>query len=137
MHKPHTLHALLICLFVFLSINTNAQFTAAYQIKADAQREKLDLTGIKNGILINQSFFTPPEIDYYRQLHPGDKPNPTDSDTWLSVYQRIRQAQIKADRKKFPEVHTFVETERSSITKNNVIPIGIFDIEGTLLTEQQ
>lgn len=114
-----------------------AQFTADYQKKVDQQLLKLDLSGIKTGLLLNQSFFIKQEIEYYRQISNGDNIKTIDAHTWLSIYQRLRKAQIRSNEIKFPGIDTFVSANRDVNTKTNIVPIGVFNIEGTLLTEQQ
>ncbi|WAC13944.1 esterase/lipase family protein [Dyadobacter pollutisoli] len=126
-----------ISLFI-LAINvTYSQNSATYQEKINTELSKLDLTAIKNGILLNLSMFNSAEQDQFRNLKPNQKQTFSNAENWENLYVRLSRAQLVKDQKIFPEFSLLTGTSIQNRTKNNIIPIGILDVEGTLLNEQQ
>lgn len=122
---------------ILLCLHTFAQSNSDYQKKVNAELAKFDLAQIRTGVLLNQSIFGAEEFEFYKKLRPGQKSTPTNSEEWLSLYDRLRKAQLAKPENEFPDLMQLIESEGSRNSKTNIIPIGIFDIEGTLLTEQQ
>jgi hypothetical protein len=124
--------------FFFLAINVAyAQNSVTYQEKVNTELIKLDLTRITNGIFLNLSIFSSGELDKFRNLKPNQKQTPANTEDWENLYQRLSRAQLAEQRQKFPEFTILTGANTQNRTKNNIIPIGILDVEGTLLNEQQ
>ncbi len=126
-----------ICIIILAASTSYAQNRATYREKVNAELSKLDLTGIKNGMFLNLSIFNSTELDQFRNLKPDQSKIHSNAENWENLYQRLSRTQLKENQKTFPEFANLTGTTVQNRTKNNIIPIGILDIEGTLLTEQQ
>ncbi|MEO6285322.1 MAG: T9SS type A sorting domain-containing protein [Dyadobacter sp.] len=124
-------------LFILTVSTTYAQNSTTYRKKVVTELSKLDLAGIKNGVFLNLSIFSSAELDNFRNLKPNQKQTSSNAENWENLYERLSRAQLVEKRKTFPEFTLLTGTSIQNKTKNNIIPIGILDVEGTLLTEQQ
>jgi pimeloyl-ACP methyl ester carboxylesterase len=129
--------AVFICLFILVFNVTYSQDSVTYQEKVNTELSKLDLTGIKNDIFLNLSIFNSAELDQFRNLKPNQGQTLSNAENWENIYVRLSRAQLAESKKKFPEFTLLAGTSIQNRTKNNIIPIGILDVEGTLLSEQQ
>ncbi|TAH14053.1 MAG: T9SS C-terminal target domain-containing protein [Runella slithyformis] len=62
----------------------------------------------------------------------------TNAEDWQNLYERIVGADLRANGKgRVPNFEQFAEKSRLKQSKNNVIPIGILNVDATLMTTQQ
>jgi hypothetical protein len=139
MSKIYTSSKTTIFLSLFiLAINvTYSQNSPTYQEKVDTELSKLDLSGIKNGIFLNLSIFNSVELEHFRNLKQNQNQTFSAAENWENLYVRLSRAQLIKDQKKFPEFPVLSGVSIQNRTKNNIIAIGILDVKGTLLSEQQ
>jgi hypothetical protein len=113
---------------------------AEYEQKAAEQLAKYELRDLKTSLLLNKSFFTEDEVEYYRHLPRNAKKQievPTDADQWQGLYERLVTADLREKGQRLPDYEKFAEKDRKKLTKSNTIPIGILNLDATLLTEEQ
>lgn len=99
-----------------------------------------DLDGIKTSLFLNKSVFTTDEIELYRKLprnKQGQIVTGTSADEWQSLYQRLIGADLSPGDKRIPDFERFAEKDPLKHSRINTVPIGIFNLDATMLTEQQ
>ena len=122
-------------------------FWSLGQDKTEAERQMtqklatLDLTGLKTDFLLNKGVFTEAEIAYFR-TKPRDKNGQvvmaTNAEDWQNLYDRIVGADLRGIGKgRVPDFEQFAEKNRLKQSQNNTIPIGILNLDATLLTKAQ
>lgn len=93
----------------------------------------MDLVGIENGIFLNLSIFNSAELDQFRNLKPNQNKTQSNAENWENLDKILSRTQLKENPKTFPEFGILTGTTVHNRTKNNIIPIGILDVEGTLV----
>lgn len=125
----------LCLLFALFSADLNGQQINDYQSKINAVLPNLNTSGVGKGLLLNLSLFPSNELEYYRGMQAYPQQHEMNPEAWESLYRRLSACQISANKNiRFP---TFKNTSPDSITRSNIIEIGIIDLEGTWFTEQQ
>jgi hypothetical protein len=97
-----------------------------YDQKVAAKLATMDLSGVKNGFLLNKGVFSANEIADYRKLPrtpKGDIAQTTTAEEWRNLYQRLITADLR-DKEKLPALAIFTETDHKKKAQNNSIDIG-------------
>jgi len=100
---------------------------------------KMDVSSIKTGHLLNLGLFTKKQMDQFRQK-AKNKQGLTSSafteESWKALYENLTVANIKAD-KKYKPYSDFALTSKQQKENSAVIPIGIINVDATLLDSAQ
>ena len=104
--------------------------------KKDAAQ--LDLTTVKTGLLLNYALFSDGQLRNFRQPYKtadGVEMTPVKVNDWGYLYQQLRAADIRKTRMAdYKTLNSGGEQRKGNAI---VIPIGVLNMEGNLLTEQQ
>ncbi|MDF7820199.1 RICIN domain-containing protein [Runella sp. MFBS21] len=132
---------LLFGLSLFSSLEVTAQKDKdTYQKQVDEYLNNFDLSGIKNNLLLNKSAFTTDELEYFRKPvrnRKGQIVANINAREWQSLYERLSMADLRKGNDKIPDVGTLIEQDADKRSNNNVIPIGILNLDATFLDEKQ
>lgn len=122
----------LLCAFSF----SNAQ---DFQQARQAQISKLDLSGIRNTLFLNAGITTQHEADYLKERSKSNSlsPEKVSSEEWQNLYERLDGADFRKQEFKMPKLTTLSETDSDRLTKSNVIPIGIMNLESIYMSVNQ
>ncbi|WP_428662013.1 RICIN domain-containing protein [Runella sp.] len=138
--KSHLKFLIQILLYAHVFFSVSAQKEDDFQKQIDDYVNKLDVSGLKNSVLINKGFFSVDELDYYRKPIRNSKGQIIASfsaDQWLGFYERLSMADLRKGSDKMPNSSTLVNTDIQNQSKNNSIPIGIINIDATYLNQEQ
>lgn len=129
------------CFFIFPLFTVLAQENKDnYQKQVDDYISTLDVSDIKNNILINKSVFTTAELDYYRKPTRNSKGQiiaDFKAQDWRSLYERLTIADLRKGNEKIPEISSFIDTDIQKQSKSSIIPIGILNLDATYLNQEQ
>lgn len=101
--------------------------------------DKLELSGLGNKLFMNAAVTTRNEIDYLKQISSGklSKTEHVSAEEWHNLYERMDDADLRAQNAHILSLKDLVETNPSKLTRNDTVPLGIIDIEAVYLTEKQ
>ena len=114
----------LIGLYLFSWLPILAQNNKdTYQKQVDEYLNTLDLSGIKNSLLLNKSAFTTDELEYFRKPvrnRKGQIVASINTQEWQSLYDRLSTADLRKGKDKTPDVSTLIEQDSKKRSENNV-----------------
>jgi hypothetical protein len=117
-----------------------AQTADNYEKQKQEQLSRLDLTGLGKMLLLNNGVISPHEVASFQSLSkPGHVPSPetVTAEEWQNLYERLIDTDLRPASERLPDLNTLTETDPNKATKNNMIPIGILDLESIYLTGEQ
>ncbi|WAC10807.1 T9SS type A sorting domain-containing protein [Dyadobacter pollutisoli] len=130
-----------ISIAILFSLSSSlAQIVDNYQKQKQGQLSRLDLTGLGKMLLLNNGVISSHEIASFQSLSKsGHVPSqePVTAEDWQSLYQRLIDTDLRPKNERLPDLNTLTETDPNKATKNNVVPIGILDLDGIYLTGKQ
>jgi hypothetical protein len=119
----------LVCAFSF-------SYAQDFQQVRQAQISKLDLSGVKNTLFLNAGLTTQHEVNYLKELSKRNSlsPEKVSSEEWQNLYERLNGADFRKQEFTIPEFTTLAETNPDRLTKSNVVPIGIMNLESIYMS---
>lgn len=101
--------------------------------------DKMDLSDIRTGHLLNAGLFSVQQLQPFRQRSKNQQGLTTFSFTevtWRSLYQNLAEANLTKG-KPYKAYTSFARTSKKEKEDNAVIPIGIINVDATLLDSTQ
>ncbi|MEO6281865.1 MAG: T9SS type A sorting domain-containing protein [Dyadobacter sp.] len=117
-----------------------AQTADNYEKQKQEQLSRLDLTGLGKMLLLNNGVISSHEVESFQSLSkPGHIPSPetVTAEEWQNLYERLIDTDLRPASNRLPDLNKLTETDPNKATKNNVVPIGILDLESIYLTGEQ
>lgn len=111
-----------LCLFLAsLLLSFQTILAQDYQTLRQNALDKLDLSGLGNKLFMNAAVTTRHEIDHLKQISSGklSKPEPVSAEEWHNLYERIVDADLRANHARIPALHQLAETDPSGQTSAN------------------
>lgn len=105
-----------LCLFLAsLLLSCQEILAQDYQTLRQNTLDKLDLSGLGDKLFMNAAVTTRHEIDYLKQISSGklSKPEPVSAEEWHNLYERIVDADLRANHARIPALHQLAETDPS------------------------
>jgi hypothetical protein len=129
-----------LCSFLLLLLLSNRIAIAQdYQVQRQSALDKLDLAGLDKTLFLNAAVTTQHEVDYLKNLpNNGQKHvENVSAEEWHNLYERLIDADLRPANERIPKLEQLIETDASKLTKSNVVPIGIVNLESIYLTGNQ
>lgn len=114
------------------------EIPSAWPSEWKREAAQLDLTTVKTGLLLNYALFSNEQLKNFRQPYKtadGVEMTPVKVNNWGYLYQQLRAADIRKTRMAdYKTLNSGGEQRKGNAV---VIPVGVLNMEGNLLTEQQ
>ncbi|MEO6283357.1 MAG: T9SS type A sorting domain-containing protein [Dyadobacter sp.] len=126
----------------FLLVLLCAFSAASAQDYAQQRKETLnglDLSGLGKTLFLNAGVTNQHEVDYFKTLSKSVllKPEPVTSEEWRNLYERLMDTDLRPGSGLFRNLDQLIETDPAKLSKNNVVPIGIMNMESIYLSGKQ
>jgi hypothetical protein len=129
-----------LCSFLLISLFA---FSAASAQDYEQQRKEklngLDLSGLGKTLFLNAGVTNQHEVDYFKTFSQNviSTPEPVTSEEWRNLYERLIDTDLSPGRELFRNLDQLIETDPAKLSKNNIVPIGMMDLESIYLTGKQ
>jgi hypothetical protein len=129
-------------LYSFLLVLLFACSDVSAQNYEQQRKEKLnalDLSGLGKTLFLNAGVTNQHEVDYFKTLSKKAilKPEPVTSEEWQNLYERLTDTDMRPESERLQGIDKLIETDLANLSKNNVVPIGIMDLESIYLTGKE
>lgn len=121
-------------LFVF-SITLGQDYEQLRQQRLNS----LDLSGLGNKLFLNAGVTNQNEINHFKNLNKTTDSHvePVSAEEWENLYDRLVDTDLRPANTHLPELAKVTETNAAKLTRSNVVPIGIINLEGIYLSDQE
>ncbi|SKC15747.1 esterase/lipase family protein [Dyadobacter psychrophilus] len=127
------------CLLPTLLFAFSITFGQDYERLRQQKLNSLDLSGMDQKLFLNCGVTTKHEINHFKNLSKSDNSNaePLSAEEWLNLYDRLIDTDLRPANSRLVELTRLVETNIDKVTRSNVVPIGIINLEGIYLSEEE
>ncbi|NIJ53074.1 T9SS type A sorting domain-containing protein [Dyadobacter arcticus] len=111
-------------------------FAQDFQQQRQNQIDRLDVTGLEKTLLLNAGLTNEIESNYFKERSTSNFPTSekVTAEEWRNLYERLIYADLRTEGSKIKGINTLEETDPYKLTKSNVIPIGIMNLESIYMS---
>jgi hypothetical protein len=127
------------CLLPALLFIFSITFAQDYEQLRQQKLNSLDLSGLGERLFLNCGLTTQYEINHFKNLNKNEKSQvePVSAEEWLNLYDRLVDTDLRSAPNRLRELANVTETNAAKMTKSNVVPIGIINLEGLFLSDEE
>ncbi|MCF0038514.1 T9SS type A sorting domain-containing protein [Dyadobacter fanqingshengii] len=127
------------CLLPTLLFAFSITFGQDYEQLRQQKLNSLDLSGLGQRLFLNAGVTTKHEIDHFKNLNKNEKTlaEPVSAEEWQNLYDRLVDTDLRPANIRLAELTQLIETNAAKLTSSNVVPIGIINLEGIYLSDQE